>query len=214
MSRGCHRLERVAWAALPIASDLRLLAARLPSLRVLPPRVAAFQARALVHALRAGDAFAVQGATRPADVATLLKLAQDRRYVVELGTAVAWTTAAFALADPQRRVLSFDPVVQPHRDAYLALLPARARERITLVRRAGAEGSEHATAPVDLLFIDSTHAREDTIAELRAWRPRMAPGGIVALHDYDNPAFPGVREAIEELDFSGSAQGGSFVGMV
>lgn len=200
--------------ALPLASDLRLLASWLPSLRVLPPRVAAFYACALVHALRADDAFAVRSATRPADVATLLKLAHDRRYVVELGTAVAWTTAAFALADPQRRVLSFDPVVQPHRDAYLALAPARARDRITLVRRPGAEGPVYATAPVDLVFIDSTHAREETIAEVRAWRPRMAPGGIVVLHDYDNPAFPGVREAVEELDLSGSAQGGSFVGTV
>jgi predicted O-methyltransferase YrrM len=193
---------------------VRLLASRLPSLRALPPRVAAFHARALVHALRAGDAFAVHSATRPGDVATLLKLAQDRRYVVELGTALAWTTVALALADPQRRVLSFDPVIQRHRDAYLALAPAHVRERITLVRWAGAEGPEHAAAPVDLLFIDSTHTREDTIAEVRAWRPRMAPGAIVALHDYDNPAFPGVREAVDELDLSGSAQGASFVAIV
>lgn len=106
-------------AALPIASDLRLLASGCPRCVSFPPRVAAFHARALVHALRAGDAFALQSATRRGDVATLLKLAQDRRYIVELGTAVAWTAGAFALADPQRRVLSFDPIVQPHPDAYL-----------------------------------------------------------------------------------------------
>jgi predicted O-methyltransferase YrrM len=196
---------------LPSLSALRLLAARLPALRVLPPRVALFHARALVHALRAGDTFAVQSATRPADVALLLELAEGRRYVAELGTATGWTTAAFALADPQRRVLSFDPVEQPHRAAYLALLPASVRERIDLVRRPGVEGPAHAGAPVDLLFVDSTHQRDDTIAELEAWRPRLAPGAVVVLHDYDNPAFPGVREAVEALNLAGAPRAGSFV---
>jgi predicted O-methyltransferase YrrM len=196
---------------MPAPSSIRLLAARLPALRVLPPRVAAFHARALVRAMRADDAFALQSATRAADVALLLELARGRRYVVELGTAVGWTTAAFALDDPSRSVLSFDPVVQPHRDAYLALLPARARERIELVQRPGVEGAELATGPVDLLFIDSTHERDDTIAEVRAWRPRLRPGALVVFHDYDNPAFPGVREAVEALDLSGTARGGSFV---
>jgi len=189
----------------------RLLASRLPALRVLPPRVALFHARALAHALRVDDAFALQSATRPADVATLLRLARGRRSVAELGTAVAWTTAALALADPGRRVVSFDPVVQPHRDAYLRLLPASARERIELVAAPGAEGAAHATEPVDLLFIDSTHERDDTIAEVEAWRPRLAPGAVVVFHDYDNPAFPGVRAAVEALGLSGAADGGSFV---
>jgi predicted O-methyltransferase YrrM len=192
-------------------SDLRLLAARLPALRVLPPRVAVFHARALVHALRAGDDFAVQSATRPQDVALLLRLAAGRRYVVELGTATAWTTAAFALADPERRVLSFDPVEQPHRAEYLRLLPARARERVSLVRAPGADGPPHATAPVDLLFVDSTHERDATIAEIEAWRPHLAADGVVVLHDYDNPAFPGVREAVEALGLRGLRQAGSFV---
>lgn len=195
-------------------ASTRLLAARLPSLRVLPPRVALFHARALAHALRIGDDFAVQSATRAADVALLLELAEGRRYVVELGTATGWTTAAFALADPTRNVLSFDPVVQEHRDDYLALLPARARERIELVRKPGVEGPDDATGPVDLLFIDSTHERDATIAEVEAWRPRLRPGTVVVLHDYDNPAFPGVREAVEHLGLGGAPRTGSYVWVV
>jgi predicted O-methyltransferase YrrM len=194
-----------------LLAKTRLLAARLPQLRVLPPHVARFHARALIHALRVSDDFAVQSATRAADVALLLELARGRRYVVELGTATGWTTAAFALADPGRSVLSFDPVVQPHRDEYLALVPARARERIELVQKPGVEGPQDATSAVDLLFIDSTHEREATVAEFRAWRPRLRPSAIVVFHDYDNPAFPGVREAVEDLSLSGDARAGSFV---
>ena len=201
----------LASVVVPALRDLRLAAARLPALRRLPPRVAAFQARALLLALRAGDAFAVQSATRAEDVAELLRLAGGRRLVVELGTATAWTTASLALADPGRAVLSFDPVVQPHRERYLALLPAAVRERMTLVQAPGVEGVGHATAPVEMLFVDSTHERDATVAEVEAWRRRLAPGAVVVLHDFDNPAFPGVREAVEALGLQGEVRHGSFV---
>ncbi len=29
--------------------------------------------------------------------------------------------------------------------------------------------------------------------------PRMATGGVVVIHDYDNPALPGVKKAVDEL---------------
>ncbi len=189
----------------------RSLARRLLGVRALPPRVAWFHARALVHATRAGDAFALQSATRPVDVALLLSLAEGRRTVVELGTATAWTTVAFALADPERRVLSFDPVVQAHRDRYVALAPAQARARIRLVQAPGTAGAADAEAPVDLLFVDSTHERDHTVAEFEAWRDHLAPGALVVLHDYDNPAFPGIREAVQALGLRGEVRGGCFV---
>ena len=191
--------------------DARLLASRLGALRALPLQIAWFQARALLLAMRAGDTFAIESATRAADVSNLLDLARGRRSIVELGTATGWTTGSFALADPDRRVLSFDPVVQAHRDRYLGLLPANVRERIRLVRAPGAEGPAHADGPVDLLFVDSTHERDATIAELEAWRPHLGPDAVVVLHDYDNPAFPGVREAVEALGLPGRPHRGSWV---
>jgi hypothetical protein len=193
------------------ARDARLLASRLPALRALPLHIAAFQARALWLAMRLGDEFAIESATRAGDVANLLDLAGGRRSIVELGTATGWTTASFALADPDRRVLSFDPVVQAHRDRYLGLLPAHARERIRLVRAPGVEGPAHADGPVDLLFVDSTHERDATVAEIEVWAPHLGPDAVVVLHDYDNPAFPGVREAVEVLGLPGEAQRGSWV---
>lgn len=36
---------------------------------------------------------------------------------------------------------------------------------------------------VDVLFIDTTHAYEQTRAELEAWMPLLAPGGRALLHD-------------------------------
>ena len=188
---------------------------RLAHLRGMPPAVAFFQARAVVRAARSGDAFALQAASQPSDVRGLLRLAEGRRTVVELGTATGWTTASLVLADRARTVTSYDPVVQPGRARYAALVRPQASARMRFVQDTGEAGAARWDgAPVDLLFIDSTHTREDTLAEFRAWRPNLAPGARVVFHDYDNPAFPGVAEAVEELDLPGRVDGGSYVGEI
>ncbi len=173
--------------------------------RALPARAALFQARAMLRAARLKDDWALQSSTRPADVAELLRLARGRRLAVELGTAAGWTAGALLLADRKRRLMSFDPVVRDHREAYLRLLPRSARERLELVP---APGHEARGVHVELLFVDSSHDRDATVAEFRAWEPRLAPGALVVLHDYANPAYPGVAEAVEELGLSGREHAG------
>jgi hypothetical protein len=178
----------------------------------LPPSVALFQARAVVSAARSGDAFALQAASQPGDVRALLRLARGRRTVVELGTATGWTTASLVLADPARTVTSYDPVVQPGRDRYATLVPPKARARMAFDQSTGAAGgSDWDGPPVDLLFIDSTHTREDTVAEYQAWREHLAPRALVVFHDFGNPAFPGVAEAVAELGVAGAVVGGAYV---
>ena len=183
----------------------RQLARLLLATRALPARAALFKARAMLRAARLKDDWALQSSTRPADVAELLRLAEGRRLVVELGTATGWTAGCLLLADRKRRLMSFDPVVREHRDAYLGLLPRNARERLELVP---APGHEARGVHVELLFVDSSHDRNATVAEFRAWEPRLAPGALVVLHDYGNPAYPGVAEAVEELGLGGREHAG------
>lgn len=187
----------------------RVLARRLAEVRRLPPRVAVFHARALLLAARLGDDFTLRSVTQPADVRTLLGLARGRERIVELGTAAGWTAGALALTGA--RVLSLDPVVVPQRARYLALLPRATRERITCVQAPGVEGVAHAGGPVDLLFVDSTHERAATVAEVQAWRPALAPDALIVLHDFANPAFPGVTEAVCDLGLDGDVRGGMLV---
>jgi len=188
--------------------EARSLARLLLATRALPHRAALFQARAMLRAARLGDDWALQSSTRPGDVAALLRLAGGRRNAVELGTATGWTAGALLLAEPERRLASYDPVEREHRAAYLALLPAAARERLTLVK---APGHDARGEDVDLLFVDSSHDRDATVAEVRAWQPRLAPGALVVLHDYGNPAYPGVADAVAELALDGRPQAGMYV---
>jgi SAM-dependent methyltransferase len=179
-------------------------------LRGVPPRVAWFYVRAWLTALRAGDRFTLDSATRPSDVSRLLELARGHAMTVELGTGTAWTTIALALADPARRVVSYDPEVRSQREHYLRLIPAEARARIELLT-GPAEDVQPAAASVGFLFVDCSHDRETTAAAFTTWRPAVAPGGVVVFHDYDHPRYPGVREAVEQLGLQGTSSGGVFI---
>jgi len=180
------------------------------ALLALPPKVAMFQARARRLAWRHRDMFSLTSVTRPADLRTLLALARGRRRVVELGTATGWTAISLALADPGRTVVSYDVAHRPEPERYLRLAGAGARGRIRLEVRDAAEGPAD-RAPVDLLYIDSSHERAPTIAQVHAWRPVLGPGAVVIFDDYTHPDYPGVREAVDELGLAGERRGTLFV---
>ena len=48
-------------------------------------------------------------------------------------------------------------------------------------------------AEVDVLFIDTSHEYEHTLAELRAYMPRLAPGGVALFHDTNIMGWPGYQ---------------------
>ncbi len=48
------------------------------------------------------------------------------------------------------------------------------------------------STPLALLFIDGGHGREEAWADYRAWAPKVAPGGLLAIHDgFPDPAAGG-----------------------
>lgn len=179
-------------------------------LLALPPRVALFYSRARRLAARTGDEWSLGSATKPESLGRLLAVAHGRRRVVEIGTGTAWTTIALALADRDRRVLSFDPIVRPERERYLDLA-GRARARVDIVDGPGEAGLGNRPGPVDLVFVDGSHERERTIETFRVWSETVEPGGAIAFHDYGNDEYPGVTEAIRELGLEGRVERDLFV---
>lgn len=49
-----------------------------------------------------------------------------------------------------------------------------------------------------LVYIDADHSYEGVFRDLRAWTPKVKRGGVVALHDFLNPAY-GVQKAVEDF---------------
>jgi predicted O-methyltransferase YrrM len=157
-----------------------------------------------------GDLFSITSATRPPDMQVLLDLAKHSSQIVELGTATAWTAITLALDDPQRRVITYDPFERPEPERYLSLVERDVRDRIEMVAAPGSTGPEGQES-VDLLYIDSSHEREQTIEEVRVWQPHLRSGALIIFDDYTHPDFPGVRQAIEQLGLDGEQRGTLFV---
>lgn len=53
--------------------------------------------------------------------------------------------------------------------------------------------SQFKDGSVDALWIDADHSAEGVRKDIEAWKPKLAPGGIMAGHDYD---WPSVQEGI------------------
>lgn len=195
------------------ARKLRREVRFLAELRFLPPRVALFQWRAWRLAWRAEDGFSPLSSTPPRKLAVLLSAAEGRRRIVELGTGTAWTAISLVLADPRREVLSYDPIRRPERERYLRLVSPETRRRLTFVSASGDEGPRDSET-VDLLYIDSSHHREDTIREIETWRPVLEEGSLIVFDDFGNSEYPGVEEAVRELGLEGNERRGLFVHQV
>lgn len=190
-----HQLAEVRWAT---------------HLALLPLAVARFQLRARRLAWETEDYLSLMSATRPRDLSTLLQLARGSEHVVELGTATGWTAISLALASRRRRVVTYDVVKRAEPARYLELVASSVRARVQLVTASGSEGPRGGT-PVGMLYIDSSHEREQTVAEVLAWRPVLSPGAAVVFDDYQHPDYPGVAQAIAELGLTGTRRGTLFV---
>jgi hypothetical protein len=195
--------RRVLERAKRLLVGLRSLAERVPGLRTVPRPVRRYYLKAWAAAMLHDDGGAVAGAAWPHQAGALLAAAGQRTRVVELGTGKAWTTVVLALHHPDRRVVSYDTYVWPTRERYLRLAPESVRERIELRRLPAESGPAPGDGPVDLLFIDSSHEHDETLASFAAWSPALTPDAVVVFHDYTNPQYPGVRTAVEELGLHG-----------
>ncbi|MEA2149209.1 MAG: hypothetical protein QOD69_1039 [Solirubrobacteraceae bacterium] len=209
MSRGRPHLFRTGDRRSTL-ERARRLALQAASLARLPRPVARFWVRAMRRAQADHDTWSIDVACRPAELRVLLDALGDAPRVAEVGTAAGWTTACIALARPGREVHSWDVEAHPERERYLALLADADRARVQLHDRPGGLGPQD-PPPVDAVFIDSSHLLEETLATFRTWEPALAPGGVVAFHDYDDDDYPGVTEAVRELGLRGEARGHLFV---
>lgn len=195
----------------PATARLAGLARQALALRGLPPAAIAFYLRALWLGRRSGDTVSLAIAARPRDLAALLAAARDAVTVAEVGTGTGWTAIVLALGRPDREVHSFDVSEHAERARYLRLAPERARTRLQLATRDGREGPPVGLPPLDFLFIDSSHEREETLTTFRLWSERLRPGAIAAFHDYGDEQYPGVAEAVAELGLAGEERAGMFL---
>jgi predicted O-methyltransferase YrrM len=122
--------------------------------------------------------------------------------VVELGCYVGWSSAHLAVgmrAAGAGRLWCLDSDTRYLEVARGNLARLGLADRVEFVQGLSTEARVLDTLPaaIDLLFLDTTHEYEDTRRELALYLPRLAPGGVIAMHD--SVSAVGVRRALLEL---------------
>jgi predicted O-methyltransferase YrrM len=119
------------------------------------------------------------------------------RSVVELGVRAGVSTLALleAAAAQDGSVLSVD--VEPCPEARARVEDARLGDRWRFVQMSDLDvPDEQIPDPIDLLFVDTTHLYDHTVAELDKYGAHLRSGSWLALHDYTSCA--GVTRAVRD----------------
>lgn len=94
-------------------------------------------------------------------------------------------------------------LTQGQQDVYRAKAEKRTpADRRTVLAMRSIEAAQHiADESLDFVFIDADHSYEGCLADLRAWYPKVKPGGLFSGHDYENTDFPkfGVTKAVRQF---------------
>lgn len=139
-------------------------------------------------------------AVSEAEALRLAKLAEGKR-VLELGAHLGFSTVVLARA--ARELHSVDwhrgDLVAGEGDSlgqFRANLRSHGVEDRVVVHVGAFEAVLPTLAPgsFDLIFIDGCHSYEAVRQDIELARPLLAPGGTLALHDYDRESCPGFRE--------------------
>lgn len=81
---------------------------------------------------------------------------------------------------------------------YANLLGRGLADHATLiVSDSAAAAGLFADASAHMVFLDAAHDEASVARDIAAWRPKVRRGGFLAGHDYPDPAFPGVKAAVD-----------------
>jgi predicted O-methyltransferase YrrM len=106
--------------------------------------------------------------------------------IVEIGTAQGGSASIFHEAAGRRgvQIVSFD--IAPSPEAYERLKGTT----VEVVAKPSVDGArawkDIVGKPIDLLFIDGSHALQHVVEDFNAWLPFVKLGGEVIFHDYDS----------------------------
>jgi predicted O-methyltransferase YrrM len=120
----------------------------------------------------------------------LYLLARDcgrRGVIVEIGSFQGLSTILLALGSRTGsggRVYAVDPHLRGTRDRFRGNIARAGFEDLVQPVFARSTDAAHGfSEPIELLFVDGSHKREDVEADLACWLPKLVDGGTLVLHD-------------------------------
>ena len=126
----------------------------------------------------------------------------------EIGSALGWTTEyiiktcknlkQYFVADDWRPVTETDRgpfIVKNMKDQFMLRIGKHPKLQI-LEGISWEQADKIQDGSLDFVFIDASHDYESVIKDLKAWAPKVKPGGMLCGHDAH---WDGVKDALKEL---------------
>jgi hypothetical protein len=126
--------------------------------------------------------------------AELLWRTATGRTVLELGTRCGRSTVC--LGQSARGVLAVDIADQSEAAEWVRRYGLTGR--VEFRQGDAAEVCRTLSGPFDLIFIDTLHDAESVARDIASALPLLAPGGLLAFHDYPDPGWPDVRRVVDD----------------
>jgi hypothetical protein len=123
--------------------------------------------------------------------------------ILEIGALYGGTTSVLAMGAPVCNVTSVDefswtPPGYPATSAKLLQenLDKLGIKNVSIIEADSRNVGITWNTPLDLLWIDGGHSYEFVYADLVNFGPHAK---VIALHDFDNPHWPDIRQAVEKF---------------
>ena len=147
----------------------------------------------------------------------LIEQATTRKVIVEVGSYMGRSTKALALTTPGV-VYSVDNLAgEPIPTEAVRHLPSSGEDldaifrancaeeiaagKIKRILKPSVEAAAQFEHKADMIFIDGDHTAANVVPEVKAWRKRLAPDGLLCGHDRGDAR---VNEALEILGIEGA----------
>lgn len=164
-----------------------------------------------------GNAVLVNGWMLSTELEWLATQAKRRKLIVEIGSWMGRSTRA--LADSTRgKVIAVDTFFGSDEPEHHRILDAQPEDwllkefkknlaehiitgKVEVCQNTSLDAAKYlnfAGEKFDMIFIDAAHDYESVKADILAWMPLLAPGGLLCGHDFKGAAT-GVQRAVEEL---------------
>lgn len=147
----------------------------------------------------------VEGFLHPSEADMLMTLASGKD-VLEIGSFMG--LSAFCMATVAKSIHCVDTfrantAGQQQMQALTTLdqfLAATRRfNNVTHFVGTSEEASNRIVSHYDMVFLDAMHDYESVKVDIGRWHRRVRAGGIMVFHDYGHAAFPGVKQAVDEI---------------
>jgi SAM-dependent methyltransferase len=66
-------------------------------------------------------------------------------------------------------------------------------------KRSVLAATDYPDASLDFVFLDASHDYNSVVADIKAWLPKVKPGGVIGGHDHDWQTDPGVPAAVNAM---------------